>query len=291
VGRRLNLWHGIPLKDLGFLSEAFNLRTELGFGEDWLLHTSLREIGPMLRAFPGLMDRVLIANLPRNAILVNTNLAANTVKDEDKRLIQTIRARCGELGARCVGYFPTWRKGNSDLFLGCASPEQIEDLIRFLEDQSLVLVTKWHACTFAEYNYPDKSTIIDDTTTQLSGSRHVITLPFAADLNSYLELCELLLTDYSSVFFDYLWLDRPIVFNPYDLTAYTAEFGLNYDYQTFVPGPIASTPIDVMDHLSRFVADPAGNGTLFHEKRMAMRDRFFDIPESSSELLKALQRL
>ena len=45
-----------------------------------------------------------------------------------------------------------------------------------------------------------------------------------------------LITDYSSIFTDYLLLDRPIIFYPYDLDTYKEKEGLSVDYTT-LPGP------------------------------------------------------
>lgn len=68
-----------------------------------------------------------------------------------------------------------------------------------------------------------------------------------------------LVTDYSSVWTDYLALDRPIGFYCPDLEAYTAGRGLNVpDYRTVAPGPFLETTADVERFLQACVgaADP-----------------------------------
>jgi CDP-ribitol ribitolphosphotransferase len=58
------------------------------------------------------------------------------------------------------------------------------------------------------------------------------------DLYEILGACDLLITDYSSVYFDFLLLNRPIIFTPTDLEAYRSTRGLLlHPYEFWTPGP------------------------------------------------------
>lgn len=58
------------------------------------------------------------------------------------------------------------------------------------------------------------------------------------DLYEFLNACDLLITDYSSVYFDYLLLDRPIIFTPIDLDDYIENAGMLYGpFDFWTPGP------------------------------------------------------
>lgn len=58
-----------------------------------------------------------------------------------------------------------------------------------------------------------------------------------SDVNILLPHLDILLTDYSSVYFDYLLLDRPIVFTPFDLQEYkNSSRELYEDYEDVTPG-------------------------------------------------------
>jgi len=58
------------------------------------------------------------------------------------------------------------------------------------------------------------------------------------DIYPLLSFIDLLVTDYSSLFFDYLYLDKPIVFYPYDYEKYIQnDRKLKYDYNWVTPGP------------------------------------------------------
>jgi CDP-glycerol glycerophosphotransferase len=65
-----------------------------------------------------------------------------------------------------------------------------------------------------------------------------------------------LITDYSSVWTDYLCLDRPIGFYCPDLERFRASRGLNVeDYPRLVPGPLLIRPSDLADFLHECLAD------------------------------------
>ena len=63
---------------------------------------------------------------------------------------------------------------------------------------------------------------------------------------------DVLVTDYSSLFFDYAALRRPMVFFAYDLEKYRDQLrGFYLDYDTQVPGPIVRTNKELVDVLDR----------------------------------------
>lgn len=67
------------------------------------------------------------------------------------------------------------------------------------------------------------------------------------DINDLLIVTDYLITDYSSVIFEFALLNRPMIFFAYDLEEYENEIrGFYYDYEGFVPGPIVKTTEDVV---------------------------------------------
>lgn len=60
-------------------------------------------------------------------------------------------------------------------------------------------------------------------------------------INDLLAVADLLITDYSSVIFEFSLLNRPMVFLAPDLDAFGRERDFYYPYRSFVPGPIASS--------------------------------------------------
>ena len=66
------------------------------------------------------------------------------------------------------------------------------------------------------------------------------------DTNELLKHVDVLVTDYSSIYMDFLLLDRPIVFNPVDLEQYEAERGFLFDYEEHTPGPKTRSEADFL---------------------------------------------
>ena len=71
------------------------------------------------------------------------------------------------------------------------------------------------------------------------------------DTNDLLLVVDLLITDYSSVIYEFSTLNRPMLFFAYDLEAYAAERGFYQAYETFVPGRIVRTSAELVDAIRR----------------------------------------
>lgn len=69
----------------------------------------------------------------------------------------------------------------------------------------------------------------------------VCQLSFESDLTAVLMASDLLITDYSSIVFEYCLTERPMVFFAYDLEEFSDHGrGFYYDYESYVPGPVVS---------------------------------------------------
>ncbi|MGO1923617.1 MAG: CDP-glycerol glycerophosphotransferase family protein [Jeotgalicoccus sp.] len=58
-------------------------------------------------------------------------------------------------------------------------------------------------------------------------------------INSLLSAADVLITDYSSIPFEFSILNRPMIFFPYDLKEYEEKRGTWFNYESYMPGPIA----------------------------------------------------
>lgn len=74
----------------------------------------------------------------------------------------------------------------------------------------------------------------------------VINISEYKDANDILTITDLLITDYSSIIFDYSLLNKPMLFYAYDLDEYRVDRDFYYEYEEFVPGPIAKTNEEVI---------------------------------------------
>ncbi|MGL6107356.1 CDP-glycerol glycerophosphotransferase family protein [Romboutsia sp.] len=96
----------------------------------------------------------------------------------------------------------------------------------------------------------------------------IIDLSFEREINHLLFVSDILITDYSSVCFEYSLLNRPMIFFAYDLEEYIATRDFYYSYESFVPGPIARTTDEIIDIIK--------NNKYEQEKLDKFRTRFFD---------------
>lgn len=147
-------------------------------------------------------------------------------------------------GKRTVLYAPTFRgKGIDDIN---AKDVGITDICGLLPDCAL-LVRK-HPLMEPLKN-ADKYVSLDD-----------------ADLMEALAAADILITDYSSIIFEYSLLDRPMIFLAPDAGAYEDERGFYFGYEGFVPGRLC---INVEE-----AAAAIEKGDFAPEKRAEFRDKF-----------------
>lgn len=78
---------------------------------------------------------------------------------------------------------------------------------------------------------------------------NIIDLTEYKDINKLLLITDLLITDYSSVIFDYSFMEKPIIFYVPDLKEYTNSRSFYYDYQEYIYGSIAKTKEELIKQI------------------------------------------
>ncbi len=152
-------------------------------------------------------------------------LVASPRRDEAER---AVRRRLGLTDQRTtVLYAPTFR--GADL-KEAAAPQllDIAALHRLLGNEYR-LILRLHPFVKTAMRIPDE---VGDFVVDASGE---------PDANEVLLAADLLVTDYSSIIFEYALLGRPMAFLAPDLAAYERERGFFFDYRTGVPGPVVET--------------------------------------------------
>ena len=96
------------------------------------------------------------------------------------------------------------------------------------------------------------------------------------DVYPLLKNTDVLLTDYSSVYFDFLMLDRPIVFTPFDIDKYlTRDRELYYEYDSITPGFKAKNWPETFSHIQSLLSN-RDNEKQMREKTCKMFNKFGD---------------
>ncbi len=88
------------------------------------------------------------------------------------------------------------------------------------------------------------------------------------DINNVLSITDLLISDYSSVIFEYALLERPMIFFAYDLEDYLQDRGFYYEYKEFIPGPLADKTEQVISLIQQNSFDI--------QKVKSFKERFFE---------------
>lgn len=107
---------------------------------------------------------------------------------------------------------------------------------------------------------------------------NVSLLETGGDLYPFLKRSDALITDYSGIFYDYLLLDRPIIFYAPDLEAYASDRGLYFDYEEHVPGTIAVDSEEFVTSV-REILDGVDE---YDDERELVRTEFYDDPDANA---------
>lgn len=117
--------------------------------------------------------------------------------------------------------------------------------------------------------HPFVKTRIDD-----SKYDNLIDLSDYDNINDILLISEMLITDYSSVVFEYSLLERPILFYSPDRDLYKEERDFYYDYESFVPGPIITNTEELIKGIN--------NESFDKDRIIAFKKKFFDYLDGKS---------
>lgn len=135
-------------------------------------------------------------------------------------------------------YAPTYRKNLSNPF---ESVIDLSGLSEFAGRHNILIVLKLHPVMHGRY--------------ALSRYPNLLAYESHSDVYPLMPLCDVLITDYSSIYFDYLLLDRPILFFAYDLESYLQEDSAMYfDYDSMTPGAKCRTQKDLEMQLQKILS-------------------------------------
>ena len=226
----VNCWHGIPLKRIMWLSGSFDetswLRRQIG---RFLPYTRYDLPYPVIvssdweRPVMEAAFRIGAADLLETGLPRNDHLSTRPVEDVCRRVI----------------WMPTHRKegqrGLDDLI---ADLPALDPLLQELGIELYVKLHHYHG-----------------SATQFDGCSAILAVDDSDplfDLYRYLDETAVLITDYSSVAFDFLLTGRPVVYAPFDLEDYVRSEGRGgflMDYSEFAAGPICRTWAEVGEAL------------------------------------------
>lgn len=243
----LQTWHGTPLKKLAHdMKEVLMAGTTTEqykqefFHEsrnwDYLISPNRYSTEIFKRAFQ--FDKEMIeSGYPRNDIFYTP--------DFEKRAKLFKETHNLPKDKRVILYAPTWRdnqyqqEGKYKLELEL----DLEKLRAALGDQYIIIL-RMHYLVAENFDLEAFKGFAYDF------SKH-------EDIQDLYLISDLLITDYSSVFFDYANLKRPMIFFTYDLEEYKEDIrGFYFDFEQKAPGPLVETTEEVIESI-KILADAA----------------------------------
>lgn len=236
-------WHGTPLKKIGLdvpnknLSLRYRQLIQREATEYWdlLLAQSPWAAETLSKAFA--FDGPVIAEgYPRNDVLASTPLA-----QERRRLV---REHLGIGDAqKAVLYAPTWRDNMKE-------PSGHYSRVDFLNLQRAA------AKLGPEYVILYRSHSNGAQAKATRAPRGVIDVTLHPSVNDLILASDALITDYSSIMFDYVVTGRPIVFLMPDLAEYAGSTrGFYFDFQSRAPGPVVKTGDGAISAVKRLLTE------------------------------------
>lgn len=231
----LQTWHGTPLKRLGFDIEAqgpeIDARESLhqeSQGWDLLLSESRYCSEVLVRAFK-YHGEVIELGYPLTDALLN----------EPCPSVRRLRRLGLPAGKRYILYAPTWRDDKQiapwqhslDLNL------DLQLLEAHLPDDCILLIKAHH--------------LVAETLDPAILPINVVDMSHVEDINDLCAVAAVLITDYSSVLFDFAVTGRPILLYCYDLDTYANQTrGLYLDIAQDLPGPVATTTVELLQMIA-----------------------------------------
>lgn len=228
----LNTWHGTPLKTLGkkIKNDLHNIgNTQRNFVcADYLLYPNNYTKQHMIEDYmlENICDtHVLLEGYPRNQAFY------------DEELKKAIKEKYNICDKKIIAYMPTWRgtlsRQNSQIQE--ANLQYIfEELDKNLAQDQIVFVNL----------HP-----IEKATIDFSVYKKVIPFPKEYETYEFLNIADVLVTDYSSVFFDFLNTGKKIILYTYDRESYLSDRGLYRELESF-PFPIVEKMEDLIREIN-----------------------------------------
>jgi len=207
----LNTWHGTPIKRMGSDIAAENLSMK-GKGKtkivDVMSAQSEYEKDIFSRVFNNYIKDIRVIGLPRNDELININ---------KPDIILNIKQKLGiPLDKKIILYAPTFREYDKDEGNNCVLATPINFRLWECElGDKYVFLLRAHYEVAKKMNLPKTDFVMDVSSWQ--------------NLNELILVSDLLISDYSSIFFDYAITGKPMLTFCFDYDRYVAKRGMYFD--------------------------------------------------------------
>ncbi|MEX9690614.1 CDP-glycerol glycerophosphotransferase family protein [Providencia sp. PROV254] len=208
-----HLGHGTPIKNIGLCENKISILKKIFYllndtNISLYLSTSEYFAPYMKNAFGTNINKIITAPQPRIFDITNTKKNKNNLEFKSNK--------------KYILYAPTWRP-----YLGLKifpfESFNVSEVNAYLEDLNIIILLRLHP-RFEDNLEPFLHDNIINYDTSL-----------CSDISDSLMYTDAIITDYSSIFCDYLILNKPVAVLPYDIEQYTREVGFSHDYKDIFP--------------------------------------------------------
>ncbi|MFA7090449.1 MAG: CDP-glycerol glycerophosphotransferase family protein [Arcobacteraceae bacterium] len=259
--KSIQIWHGIALKKIGHLTNYKNVEYDV------LVSTS-SFVSEYSFAQLFKFKKIVNSGYPRNDLLVNKSFDSKSLVLVDDSLYTFLKALCEKIFV----YMPTWRPDNT-----ITNPIDLVALNHFAKEHNIFILIKTHPFT-REDSFYDSTLDTSNYSYHQNYDKNILFYPTTDDIYPILSFSSGLITDYSSVYFDYLLLDKPIIFFVYDKEYYIKFHGdFMLDFDEYTPGDKPETFEELKLSLLHSL-----NHDSFKEKRERIKNQLFENQDGSS---------
>lgn len=257
----VQIWHGIPLKKIGHLANYKQIEYDI------VVSTSdfVSEY-----AFANLFSykKIINSGYPRNDVFFTSKAAPKSLALLDNDIYDFLK----NTKKKIFIYMPTWRPDTE-----IPNPLELTKLNTFAKEQDILIIIKTHPFTREESFY-DATLDMSKFKYTKNYEQNLLFYPTTDDIYPIFALSHTLITDYSSVYFDYLLLNKPIIFFLYDKEHYIKSHGdFMLDFEAYTPGEKAYTTVALKEAIKESIFKDT------HKRaREELKNRLFEIQDGAS---------
>ena len=235
--KTIQLWHGVGLKKM---SKLTNITYDCFIStSNWTNETNFKNIF-QAKSF-------LNFGYPRNDIFFRQEDDLDLIFC-DKQVHEIVK---NNNYSKIVLYMPTHRENRTDLNLN------FKKLNQKLQKIDTIFIVKIHPMILEYYQ-----------TAQNKDYSNIFFHNGYGDIYPLLKYVDILVSDYSSIVYDFLLLNKPIIFYNYDIDEYKKNVSLLFDYDEFSPGIKVKNQDELENSFSK--------KDEYREKREEIKNLFFD---------------
>jgi len=286
----INLWHGIALKKLYSLwnplvkerLDRVSFRhKERKYYKGLIVSSAIDSYAMATMFYPIKYENIWVTGLPRNDFLIkNLNDLPAYLSSQVNTISQIKRGR------RLITYAPTYRQTAAvkDSYYYQFSNEEIDKLKEILIKHNAVFGFRTHYFRNNKNLFNIEKFIDDEYIFDLGHSNF-------SEIASVIRESDLIITDYSSVYIDALYLNKPVFCFAYDLEHYRDnQDGLLYDLDIAFPGAVVSDYQSLMNELDKELTKNTQTDSVKYKISQKMFFEYID-DKNTDRIIKKIKKL